>query len=499
MQEESPQPQLVLDKDKVHQLKDWFAQRNSYHKNGQAYWHPQWGEGLLHTLSTGEQIAVFPLWREEAVQYYDIGYVRRLVIKLDASGEAISANILEMVSSKAYLQANKDLIPVRFYEGTLQSSDALAWERSFEVEGGEKSSAGQPCGTTTLEMRYEGCNASLVEVTVGCSDGIRETVLSTGVNPACSEIAGDGGDGGGGDTSIPSPDYTGWPDFGWSGGSPGSGGDSGGNPSGNENPDPNSTVPIFEGGGVPSPVLDPGDNTIDKFSKQSLENNPKFEKADNSFFDDIVENDPLTENLPKWQRNIVRGRMFENAYKDFRNIERNWIEFSAPTIRTEKVRPDFVTEAVPFSFWNYLGWIDIYPQGQFIECKTSINTIDRNLSKKQLVAELEALANRINTDGETGRGKWHLIFVLVVPHGQAIEQALIDEATSRGIHFYVSESFLNIETGGIVFSTPESRNSIYNMRVLLPLNSANGVQLDVEAATPSAWLIDDINDENAHD
>jgi len=163
-------------------------ERKTNSKNGQAYWHPQWGDGLLHTLTDGSQIAVFPLWRETSVQYYDIGYIRRLVIKLDADGEIISGKILEMVSSKEYLRVHKEDIPVRFYEGTLQNSDALAWESELDNSQKSKNIGDGSCVPhTTFTTGPDGCTVFVIQE---CGGVIRQAQIFEG---ACTSGGGFGG------------------------------------------------------------------------------------------------------------------------------------------------------------------------------------------------------------------------------------------------------------------------------------------------------------------
>jgi hypothetical protein len=245
LQEESVSPIAELDEGKINQLKNWFGKKNQYLKSGQVYWHPQWGDGLLHTLNDGSQIAVFPIWREASVQYYDIGYIRRLVIKLDADGEIISGKILEMVSSKEYLRVHKEDIPVRFYEGTLQNSDALAWES--ELDNSQKSKnigKGSCVPHTTFTTGPDGCTVFVIQ---RCAGVIQQAQIFEG---ACTSGGGFGG---------PPPPTGGTP-------TPTDPSEPGG---GGASPPSDGGTPIYtpcDGAtleGVPCTPLDEGNNTID--------------------------------------------------------------------------------------------------------------------------------------------------------------------------------------------------------------------------------------------
>ncbi|NJL13902.1 MAG: hypothetical protein HC913_13445 [Microscillaceae bacterium] len=122
-EQELPQPQGPWAK-----VQQWYAQQNALNKNSSTYFHPQWGEGQLQTLADGSQLALFPVHREVAVQYYEVGFVRSLVIHLDAQGEILSGKILEMVGGKAYRPAHKDELAPKHWEGVLLINKALAWD-----------------------------------------------------------------------------------------------------------------------------------------------------------------------------------------------------------------------------------------------------------------------------------------------------------------------------------------------------------------------------------
>jgi hypothetical protein len=250
LQEESVSPIAELDEGKINQLKNWFGKKNQYLKSGQAYWDPQWGDGLLHTLNDGSQIAVFPIWREASVQYYDIGYVRRLVVKLDAEGEIISGKMLEMVGNKEYLHTYKDELPPSFYNGTLQSTGVIAWEREFDSQGFNSQKIGTTTNyTCTTRVEVSGCDVIIAEV---CTNRLGEEVSRVVLIASNYE---DNCPGSGGTTPLPT---------GGGGGGTGSPSNPSNNPPSEPNPNgPQGATPVFtdfDG----SPILpDRGDNTID--------------------------------------------------------------------------------------------------------------------------------------------------------------------------------------------------------------------------------------------
>jgi hypothetical protein len=177
------------------QIKQWYDKKIEKIKNEKStatIFLPQWGEGLLHVLNDGTRLAVFPVWREVAVQYYEVGFVRRLVVKLDTEDNVLEAKIMEVISSKAYLAAHKDEIPVRFYEGVLKNREALVDLEPLDADDFRE----KQCGggkVKVLGVDWSNCRASVVDY---CG-GVRyfEDVCSTGGS-------GSGGNSGGGSTPI---------------------------------------------------------------------------------------------------------------------------------------------------------------------------------------------------------------------------------------------------------------------------------------------------------
>jgi hypothetical protein len=226
---------------------------------------------LLHTLNDGSQIAVFPIWREASVQYYDIGYVRRLVMKLDAEGEIISGKMLEMVGNKEYLHTYKDDLPPSFYNGTLQSTGVIAWESELDTQGfNSQKSASGPNYSCDTNFEVSGCDLTVTEVCTNSTGTVVSTTILIAVHFE-GDCSGSGlPTGGGGTTPPPGGGYNPPPD---GGSNPPTGGGGGGtsspsNPTNNPPSEPNPNTPqepiaIFTDLDGNPVAPDRGDNTID--------------------------------------------------------------------------------------------------------------------------------------------------------------------------------------------------------------------------------------------
>jgi hypothetical protein len=189
-------------------IQKWYTQKTkNYDKSTtEAIFMPQWGEGLLHTLNDGTRLAVFPVWREANIQYYELGFVRRLVVKLNADNQVIGGEILEMISSKSYLKAQKNNIPQWYYEKTLKNEDALVY--TYEVNPNDiksnKSAACSKPGEWYVRWVQSSCSYELIYVG-GCS---RVEVVYQIYPSICGSDGGAGGGGGfigtgGGDSPNP--------------------------------------------------------------------------------------------------------------------------------------------------------------------------------------------------------------------------------------------------------------------------------------------------------
>jgi hypothetical protein len=189
-------------------IQKWYTQKTkNYDKSTtEAIFMPQWGEGLLHTLDDGTRLAVFPVWREANIQYYELGFVRRLAVKLNADNQVLSGEILEMISRKSYLKTHKNNIPQWYYDKTLKNEDALVY--TYEVNPNDiKSNKSVGCSTPGewyVRWVQSTCSYELV-YKGGCS---RTEVVYQTYPSICGSDGGAGGGGGfigtsGGDNPNP--------------------------------------------------------------------------------------------------------------------------------------------------------------------------------------------------------------------------------------------------------------------------------------------------------
>jgi hypothetical protein len=119
--EELVAPEVEL-QEALPNVKRWYAQKTkNYDKSTttEAIFMPQWGEGLLHTLADGTRLAVFPVWRELAVRYYEVGFVRRLAVRLSPDNQVIDGSMLEIIGEMDYLRENHQTIQIKYFEKRL--------------------------------------------------------------------------------------------------------------------------------------------------------------------------------------------------------------------------------------------------------------------------------------------------------------------------------------------------------------------------------------------
>jgi hypothetical protein len=280
-------PNDAIDSATLAKIQAWYnpkiARLRGAKSTGIDIYLPQWGDGKLHTLPNGEKVALFPVHREKNVQYFDIGFVRRFAVRLDAQDNIKGVKLVEMIGNKAYLRQNKDEVAKRYYFQNMQGTGSVAWEKDIRL---------------TLD-KAEFCNEEVVSVSINqnsCTVTIKTSCF--GKISTATYMLTDCGSGGGS-----------------AGGSSGSGGwfppndGGGGNGGGNEYPvydeDPpctNCPVDSFD---------DPGDNTnppqeppnvsanllalIDKNPYQSNipNNSPVWQKVDSVLNEGIMQSAEL--------------------------------------------------------------------------------------------------------------------------------------------------------------------------------------------------------------
>ncbi|GAB4409494.1 MAG: hypothetical protein OHK0053_36340 [Microscillaceae bacterium] len=239
----SPEQELPQPQDPWVKVQQWYAQQNALNKHSSTYFHPQWGEGQLQTLADGSQLALFPVHREVAVQYYEVGFVRRLAVRLSPEGEVLEGRMIEMIGDKAYLAAHKDELARKHWEG-----EAIPWPTIVLQDTPWIIEKNQDCQVKT---------ATLKKLDTGC--WIYETNCET------QTICDNGGDGGGGGAG-------GSGNGGGSGGGDGPGG--GGLGGGDSGGSGGIRIPVFQS--LDGPGNDVEDNT-------ELILLPEFDYSNNQF------------------------------------------------------------------------------------------------------------------------------------------------------------------------------------------------------------------------
>jgi RHS repeat-associated protein len=211
--------------------------------------------------------------------------------------------------------------------------------------------------------------------------------------------------------------------------------------------------PLKVGGGGEGRSLEvpqaPGSNQkgeeIDPYDFDQLSDNPDYQGLDIKLLRNIA-----SFTGTKYKNDIIAGNALEIAFGDWMSLMRNSTNYDN-FVRPQSVRPDFTT---PSSFLNWrTGDYWYFPKGAWYEVKATQYDLDPGSFRKQIAGEMEALSREKSFFGTPGRGMWALSFTMVLPHGISAE-GLADIAREYKINLFVSYSFLNKKTGGVVFSTP---------------------------------------------
>jgi RHS repeat-associated protein len=201
-------------------------------------------------------------------------------------------------------------------------------------------------------------------------------------------------------------------------------------------------------------------------TRGELQSDPRFRPlTTQAMRDKAKEQCPTCE---QWKVNVIAGNALEYAWNRMSGISRNFSNKFSNDVRSKNVRPDFVFTKTEHTTKDN-GEPDLfkYDKGVFVEVKASQNTLDKSAFNNQLWAELNALSKQKGS----GLSDWSfgvlgknapdgvLTYLLVVTEGTIVSNDLIEEATSLGISFFISYTYENVQTGGVVFSAPERMNT----------------------------------------
>ncbi len=200
-------PDLVPDKStsaesiEVSRAKTWFYNQKITRANFREStptdeFYPIWENAEISLLNNGTKIVVVPVWRYAKVEYGEIGFLRRLIVELDVENQPKEGKIYEFIGTKAYLQANKNVLGKQFFDNTLDENAYVVTKSLNEPSIGQNITRGFSIhiGACSVLIYYydEEClpNAPKGE----CSAETPKLVFS-GLNTKCA--------GGGGASWIP--------------------------------------------------------------------------------------------------------------------------------------------------------------------------------------------------------------------------------------------------------------------------------------------------------
>jgi hypothetical protein len=175
---------------------------------------PDWDKTVVYTLKTGEILVVSPVVRNIAIQYGKMGFLRKLVTVLDANQKPVSAQIMEVVTEKSYLQKYYNKIYEKLGNNDLQDFNGalLIYTTDYEyIEGYRFKNGYHKTGiaiekrTSSSQNRVTDTNYGLTESCNDDSGGQDPPRPGTGEPPITS-----GGSGGGANPNVPNlpPDWT---------------------------------------------------------------------------------------------------------------------------------------------------------------------------------------------------------------------------------------------------------------------------------------------------
>jgi hypothetical protein len=135
LKEDLPAPEAPLNPT-IERIKAWYNPKierlKGQKSTGTDIYYPQWEQGLIHNLPNGEKVAVFPVMRERRILYFNTGFVRKFVVKLNANDSIQSVKLLEMIGKKEYLRDNHNEVARRHYSRTAEGMPVVVIERPVQ-------------------------------------------------------------------------------------------------------------------------------------------------------------------------------------------------------------------------------------------------------------------------------------------------------------------------------------------------------------------------------
>ncbi|WP_375560244.1 RHS repeat-associated core domain-containing protein [Bernardetia sp. OM2101] len=179
-----------------------------------------------------------------------------------------------------------------------------------------------------------------------------------------------------------------------------------------------------------------------------------------------VKNDiqSINPNLSEEQRNWASGIAFENIYFAFVSytpLKKRVISSYKPDSWIIPVPKIIIPDHIHSTSMSYSNGVTIsYEYGGIVEVKAS-DIVLMETSRNQIATMITYLTYATDMSGLYSLKEHKAAsFTLVVPYGAYIHYNVLEAATNANINLYVSYSFINIQTGGVVFSTPMRLNNI---------------------------------------
>jgi hypothetical protein len=135
--------------------------------------------------------------------------------------------------------------------------------------------------------------------------------------------------------------------------------------------------------------------------------------------------------------NNVVGLAFEKAVGQIFRLNKNGKLFSS-SVRTSKVNPDFVRSSTALVLdKNFKVSVVTFPNGNFIEAKTSRIVINSGSSDNQIFSMIDALSMERSSDGtKKAVDVYAAHLYLVTPAGTQISEDIISYAKSKHVEVF---------------------------------------------------------------
>lgn len=141
------------------------------------------------------------------------------------------------------------------------------------------------------------------------------------------------------------------------------------------------------------------------------------------------------------------GLNFENAVGQIFNASSNHIDFPN-SIRPQGVRPDFVQPSKSIIYDIFTGSVEtlFFPQGTFIEAKTSNMVTADGSGNLQMLAMIDAVANQRDiTSSKTASKTRGAYLFIATPYDTVIDRTILDYATKKKVGVYQFKAMYNTE------------------------------------------------------